>query len=137
MMWSLQSALVATWLLPLSLLYLLCCSRALVPLLRRLLTPWEGPIEHSRREPSRAGAIKSFVDFFALTLCDEALLTNWSLFGRAAVEVSSKMLDDDEKRHLINDSKCGILGHKPCLEPRVPHACPALLAPGGRDRDEL
>ena len=88
-------------------------------------------MEHSfaSRSSSRDGFLKSFVDLFALAMSDTALLTNWSLFGRAAAEIG--MGDDEDSRAYMNDSKCGRPGHVQCIEPAMPAICKH------RHRDDL
>ncbi len=83
--------------------------------------PW--PVEHSlaRRSQSRQGFLKSFVDLFTLSLADAAFLTNWSLFGRAGLEIG--MGDDEAVQWFINDSQCGMEGRRPCMSPRLPALC--------------
>ena len=68
-----------------------------------------------------------FVDFFSLARSDVALLTHWSLFGRAATEVGIKPgRQEGDAEYFINDSKCGSPGHKPCSDPYFPDVCPDI-----------
>lgn len=80
-------------------------------------------MEHSyaSRSKSRQGFLKSFVDLFMLSMADTAFLTNWSLFGRAALEIG--LGGDEDTRFYINDSQCGQAGHVMCYHPLVPDVC--------------
>jgi hypothetical protein len=90
---------------------------------RRLVPVWDVPVEHSfaSRSKTRQGFLKSFVDLFMLSMADTAFLTNWSLFGRAALEIG--LGGDEDTRFYINDSQCGQPGHVMCYHPLVPDVC--------------
>lgn len=91
-----------------------------------VVSGWDAPLEHTFRRPSTNGILKAFSDLFLLGYADVAILTNWSLFGRAAAEVSPVLADDESGRVYINSAVCGIAGQMPCIEPWPPSHCPSL-----------